>query len=132
MELTRNQRRIMEKANAEWPFELRLIPRDLWPSNPQHEVLEVWRSRGFLVQICPEPNGYVRMSVCRTTRNADSWDDLITWDELMVLKRECGRGDQDALEIYPADRDVVNVANMRHLFFPPTPVTFKWTDHEQR
>jgi hypothetical protein len=44
----------------------------------------------------------------------------------MALKRECGRGDLDALEVYPVDPDIVNVANMRHLFFPPTPLSFKW------
>lgn len=127
MELTRNQRRLMDKMNVRQPNELAPVPREQWPKNPPHVPLEVWRSRGFLVQICAEPNGYERMSVCRTTRSGDSWDDLITWDELMVLKRECGRGDKDALEVYPADRDVVNVANMRHLFFPPTPVSFKWS-----
>lgn len=127
MQLTRNQRRQMEKLNAEWPLTLTKVPPELWPKHPQHEPLEVWRSRGFLVQVCAEPNGYERMSVCRTTHAGSSWDELITWEELMVLKRECGRGDQDALEVYPADRDVVNVANMRHLFFPPTPVDFKWT-----
>jgi hypothetical protein len=44
----------------------------------------------------------------------------------MQLKRECGRGDRDAVEVYPADRDIVNVANMRRLFFPPEPLAFKW------
>lgn len=127
MELTRNQRRVMAKNNEQWPLYLCELPRELWPENPKHEPLEVWRSRGFLVQILAEPNGYERMSVCRTSHAKGSWDDLITWEELMVLKRECGRGNQDALEVYPADRDVVNVANMRHLFFPPTPVSFKWS-----
>ena len=127
MQLTRNQRRQMEKNNAEWPLTLKKIPPELWPKHPQHEPLEVWRSRGFLVQVCAEPNGYERMSVCRTTHAGSSWDELITWEELMVLKRECGRGNKDALEVYPADQDIVNVSNMRHLFFPPEPVSFKWS-----
>lgn len=37
-------------------------------------------------------------------------------NDLQRLKRECGRGDLDAVEVYPRDCDVVNVANMRHLF----------------
>lgn len=123
----RNQRRLMAKLNALQPRALRQMPRHEWPS-AHPSLLEVWRSQGFLVQIVEEPNGYERMTVCRSTHNETSWDDLITWDELMDLKRECGRGDKDALEVYPADRDVVNVANMRHLFFPPEPVAFKWTD----
>lgn len=129
MQLTRNDRRMMEKENNQWPLTLRQIPRENWPQRkPEHSPIEVWRSRGFLVQVYAEDNGYVRMSVCRTRHGGESWDDLITWEELMVLKRECGRGDKDALEVYPADRDVVNVANMRHLFFPPTPVSFKWSN----
>lgn len=55
-----------------------------------------------------------------------TWLDGITFDELMQLKRECGRGDLDALEVYPADFDLVNVANMRHLFIVPGGVSFAW------
>lgn len=126
MSLTRNERRILAKGNAQQPLTLHRLPRTEWPANPRFELVEVWRSRGFLVQICTEPNDYQRMSVCRTTHNGDSWVASITWDELMTLKRECGRGEKDALEIFPADADVVNVANMRHLFLPPEPVSFKW------
>ena len=129
MKTTLAQRRQMAKDNAKWPLKLRQVPRDLWPSE-RPDILEVWRSRGFLVQVCSEPNGYVRMSVNRTAHTGDNWVAAITWDELMQLKRECGRGDADALELYPADADVVNVANIRHLFFPPSPVDFKWAEGE--
>lgn len=123
------ERRAMAKENAKWPLHLKQIPRDIWPSQ-RPDVLEVWRSRGFLVQIYAEKNGHIRMSVNRTRHTGDNWVAAITWDELMRLKRECGRGDLDALELYPADADVVNVANIRHLFFPPGPVAFKWEDGE--
>jgi hypothetical protein len=123
------QRRIMTKENAKWPHTLKPVPREQWPSS-RAELLEVWRSRGFLVQVCAEKNGYVRMSAHRTTHTGTNWLAGITWDELMQLKRECGRGDLDALELFPADSDVVNVANIRHLFFPPEPVAFKWTGDE--
>lgn len=123
------QRRIMAKENAKWPLYLKPVPRDQWPS-ARPELLEVWRSKGFLVQVCAEKNGYVRMSAHRTAHTGDNWVAAILWDELMQLKRECGRGDLDALELFPADSDVVNVANIRHLFFPPEPVAFKWTGDE--
>lgn len=45
-----------------------------------------------------------------------NWIDGITWDELMEIKRQCGFGDRLAVEIYPPDEHIVNVANMRHLF----------------
>lgn len=123
------QRRTMAKENAKWPLSLKPVPRDQWPS-ARPELLEVWRSKGFLVQVCAEKNGYVRMSAHRTAHTGTNWVAAILWDELMQLKRECGRGHLDALELFPADSDVVNVANIRHLFFPPEPVAFKWTGDE--
>ncbi len=129
MKTTLADRRAMAKENAKWPLYLKPIPRELWPRD-RADILEVWRSRGFLVQIYAEKNGHTRMSVNRTMHTGDNWVAAITWDELMQLKRECGRGDLDALELFPADADVVNVANIRHLFFPPEPVAFKWTGDE--
>jgi hypothetical protein len=129
LKTTLADRRQMAKDNAKWPLALKPVPLEQWPSsNPA--VFEVWRSKSFLVQICHEKNGYFRMSVNRTMHTGDDWVAGITWDELMRLKRECGRGDLDALELFPADSDVVNVANIRHLFFPPEPVAFKWTGDE--
>ncbi|WP_249675543.1 DUF7694 domain-containing protein [Pseudomonas abieticivorans] len=123
---SRIQRRLLEKENARQPSALVKVHRHEWPGFQPPTIIEVWRARSFLVQIHTETEGYERMSVSRTTYNGDSWVDQLTWDELMQLKRECGRGDRDAFEVYPADRDIVNVANMRHLFFPPGRQTFKW------
>lgn len=127
MNTDRNQRRLLEKQNAKLPPYLQRVPPDEWPRLKPPDLVEVWRSRGFLVQIYTEPSGYQRMSICRSVHNGDSWVDQVTWDELMRLKRECGRGGLDAVEVFPADQDIVNVANMRHLFFPPEPLTFKWS-----
>ena len=126
MNPSRQQRRTLEKENAKLPTYLQQVPPEQWPGFKPPDLVEVWRSRNFLVQIYTEPAGYQRMSICRSTHNGDSWVDQVTWDELMRLKRECGRGDRDAVEVFPADRDIVNVANMRHLFFPPTDLPFKW------
>ncbi|MBD1554274.1 DUF7694 domain-containing protein [Pseudomonas typographi] len=122
----RNQWRLLAKQNAKEPVCLRRVPEGEWTGEPPPRIIEVWRSRAFLVQVFDEANGYQRMSICRTAHNGQSWADQVTWEELMQLKRECGRGDRDAVEVFPADQDIVNVANMRHLFFPPEPLTFKW------
>lgn len=79
--------------------------------------IQVWRSRFFLVQVFDEGGGRLRLSVNRT--DCDKFGDYldgITWDELQALKRQCGYGDRLAVEVYPPDADVVNVANIRHLF----------------
>jgi len=104
------------------------VPRKEWPTDVPEDIkrIEVWLSYSFLVQIFSEQNGIERMSVCRTEREGHSWKENITWDDLQNLKNECGRGKKDAVELYPADKDVVNVANMRHLWIMPQPVSFVW------
>ena len=37
-----------------------------------------------------------------------------------------GFGDRDAVEVYPADNAIVNVANMRHLFVFENPLPYVW------
>jgi hypothetical protein len=70
----------------------------------------------------------VRLSVLRTTLDpkVGRWVDGITWDELQSIKAQCGYGQHDALELYPIDSDVVNVANLRHLWVMASPVSFAW------
>ena len=54
------------------------------------------------------------------------WKDDITWDELQEIKRQAGYGNQMAVEIYPDDLDIVNVANMRHLWILDEPLPIGW------
>ncbi len=129
MKPTREQVRQLERENAKHPEALQLVPAHEWPIIPGIRLpIEVWRSKGFLVQVFGERDGVLRMSVCRTAfdRSAGRWLENITWDELQRLKREIGRGDLDAVEIYPADRDVVNVANMRHLWIMQERFPLAW------
>ena len=109
------------------PF--RLVPFETWPEAAQSTLnppRAVWKSREFLVQVYPAGNGAdVRLSVNRCWQTASGeWGDQITWDELQRIKRECGYGDHYAVEIFPADRDIVNVANMRHLWVLASPPSF--------
>lgn len=124
---TRNQRRQLEKENAGLPKVLQEVPRSQWPAQRTH-ILRVFRSRHFLVQEYPAPApATVRLSVCRSTLGEGGrWVDGISWDELQQIKRECGYGDADAVEVYPSDADVVNVANMRHLWIMAEPLQFSW------
>lgn len=126
IQATRAQRRQLERDNAKQPTALREVPREQWP-NPAAQQLRVLRSRDFLVQeFAASAPALVRLSVCRTTLHGDRWQDGIAWDDLQRLKRECGYGDADAIEIYPADADVVNVANMRHLWVMAEPLECAW------
>ena len=105
------------------------VPERDWPSSPPGapRPFEVYCSREYLVQVFHESRDVYRISVCRTKRGPDGrWLDGITWDELQQIKREVGFGDHWAVEVFPADLDVVNVANMRHLWVLKEKPDFAW------
>ena len=95
MQVSRAVRREMERENATMPEALVYRPRETWPAPDKWPpgLVEVWQSRGFLVQIYEAKDGAQRLSVCRTSLKGDRWQDGITWDDLQRLKAECGRGD---------------------------------------
>lgn len=124
--MTRSERRAaaryMAQESAKWPNTLKEWPRTDWPK-PNDLILRVWRSRQFLVQEHPAQSpAIVRLSVLRSNglANDGGWKEDITWVELQRLKREAGYGDHDAVEVFPPDCDLVNVANIRHLWILPS------------
>lgn len=124
--VTRAMRRQLERDNAKQPADLTPVPPSEWPPVTPPGLVEVWRSRDYLVQLVREPAG-LRLSVNSTRVRPDGrWDDGLTWDELQAIKRQIGLGDCYAVEVYPPDRDVVNVANMRHLWILPEPLPIGW------
>ena len=128
MKYTREQQLQLRKDNKQWPEKLTSIEKDKWPTqNQTRPLLSVLRSSRFLVMIYREREGVLWMSVNRTEVKGSRWVDGITWDELQALKREAGFGERDAIEIYPRDEDVVDVANIRHLFIlEDSLVEFGW------
>jgi hypothetical protein len=125
MNIKQAKRKVLNMTSAVQPLALAKVPIEQWPLPYPKGLKEVWRSRFFLVQVFLD-NGVERLSICKATlKDNGNWEDNITWDELQRLKQECGRGDYEAVEVYPADKDIVNVANMRHLWIVPTPFSWK-------
>lgn len=117
--------------NALRPEHLVKLPRNQWTPikvKLPDKLKEVWRSRYFLVQIFQEKNGIERLSVCISDVDSTTgrWKDGLSWEQLQDIKRQVGRNDKDAVEIFPADSDIVNVANMRHLWILPDQLPFAW------
>lgn len=106
------------------------IPSSEWPQGPDLTAkrIGVWCSRDFLcVAATPFATpDVVWLSVNRVQRALGRWRDAITWDELMQVKRECGYGEAFAVECYPEDSQIVNHANMRHLFIVRDRPAFAW------
>lgn len=110
------------------------VPESEWPQVETNERrIKVWVSHNFLVQAFLEhhDSGILRLSVNRVKiTKSGAWKDRITWDELQAIKREVGYGDYYAVEVYPRDRDIVNVANMRHLWVMPEPLPLGWFNND--
>ena len=118
------------QENSRWSNFLARVPPEDWTDTMRAMLVkpsEAWRSRHFALMVYPEPNNIERLSICRAAIDGDRWADKITWDELMELKRQCGRGDKCAVEIFPQDSEIVNVANMRHLWVLPYSPPFMWS-----
>lgn len=127
---SREQRRQLARDNAKLPKHLALVDPADWPQSMLAMAtppVAVWRSRGFLVQkyLAPAP-AIARLSVLRTTLAGERWQDGITWDELQQIKNELGYFAHTAVEVFPPMRDVVNVANIRHLWVLDGPLPFAW------
>lgn len=121
----------LREQNAKWPDALAYVTKNDWPVFHGTRPDAVMRSKTFLAQIYIGEE-WVRLSFSRNAIGRDGhWIDGITWDELQRLKREAGYGAFDAVEAYPRDRDVVNVANMRHLWVPlKATLPFLWRGKE--
>lgn len=127
-------REMRQQAKA-WPAHLVEVPESEWPPRRLTPAGEyptgVWRSRHYLVQRFVEPDLHgvevCRLSVNRVTLGADGhWDEGISWDDLQRCKRETGYADWYGVEIYPRDRDVVALANIRHLWLMAEPLALGW------
>lgn len=111
----REKRDKLRKENSKWPDKLIEIPMELWPDKAEGR-LKMFRSKSFFLQVYQEQEG-LRLSINRTTvDSALKWQQDISWEELQDMKRQAGYGGHLAVEVYPADSNVVNVANMRHLW----------------
>jgi hypothetical protein len=130
MKPTRAQLKQLAIDNSQYPEHLIPIPRERWSPAPWDETerTEVWRSRKFLVQVFAQKDGAQRITVCTTRPQGHTWQAGIAWDDLQRLKAECGRGDAWAVEIYPAESSLVNVANMRHLWILPAMPEYAWRE----
>lgn len=127
----------MRKQASTWPAHLVEVPESEWPPRRLLSATDyakaVWRSRQYCVLMYAEPalNGVEvrRLSINRVTIRGDGhWDQDIPWEDLQRCKRETGHGDWYGVEVYPRDRDIVHVANIRHLWLLAEPLALGWFD----
>lgn len=74
------------------------------------DAIGVWQDAEFYAAAFQEPLA-IRLDIVRHDLR-----DGVTWDQLRAVKVACGFGDMDAVEFFPAERDVINNGNVRHLY----------------
>lgn len=128
--LVRAKRRYLQQENRKFAkdkFVTVAVPDSVMEMARSRSRAPVYalRSKDFLVQVFNDDGKPVRLSICRTEIDgAGMWKADISWDELQWIKNACGYESLTAVEIYPPAKDVVNVANMRHLWLYEVP--FIW------
>ena len=125
--ISRKSRLELKKTNKTFPNHLIEIDVSQERREQTPNLLKAFRSRYFLVQVF-EDGDYIRMSVNKTDVNNDgNWKENISWEDLQQLKRQAGFANHYAVEVFPRDIDIVNVANMRHLWVLEKPLKIGWT-----
>jgi hypothetical protein len=82
----------------------------LWTSYFKESSIGAWESPEFGAAAFRDGEA-IRLDVFRKDMK-----DGITWDQLQEIKKECGYGDRDAVEFFPAEKDTINTGNYRHLY----------------
>lgn len=142
MTTTRLERRLFAKAakklNAARPRVLTPIPAERFnvafadlQAKGGPVPVQAWESQNYHAQLYPEQpvegRECLRLSIGRSSVRVDGqFDDNLSWDELMQVKRQTGFADWYALEVYPPDEFIVNVANLRHLWLFGEPWPLGW------
>jgi hypothetical protein len=120
------QRHQLDRDNLAYGDHLEEVPIDRIPAGGATPT-RAWRSRRHLVVLWVTPDGQERLTLQRSKLRPDGqWVDGLTWDDLQRLKAEAGFGDRWAVEIYPPDASVVNVANLRHLWLLQAAPPYAW------
>ena len=130
-DLNREQRRALEKVKrqliASYPDTLEVVPENdpnlPYSSHPQ-DIDKIYRSKKYTVIVWNVPAGK-KLSISRNEwdSHTNRYKDGITWDEIMEIKRQVGFGEQNAVEFYPPDSQVINIANVRHIWILPQETT---------
>lgn len=98
---------------------------------PPEQLIKAYMSKEFLVQLYQEKNKPLRITINKTTvTSTGNWEDNITWDEIQKIKNEIGFENKDCVEIYPAEKNIVNVANMRHIWVMEDLLDFSWKNKD--
>lgn len=113
----KQERDILRNARLPWQ-PMREVPRREWPADLERRVVRFWVNNKFTcIEYNPRITDYgpVRhLLIQRVTGERVS-----RWEPLQRVKNEVAGPDASAVELYPAECDVVNDCHMYHLWVLP-------------
>lgn len=107
----------IKKDCETYPESLVRIPPELVLQADAKVPKEAWRSRGYTVQVFDVNDEWERLTINRNAFDSryERFLDGISWEKIQELKHECGRGGYEALELFPAEKDVKSL-NLRQIW----------------
>lgn len=91
---------------------------------PLRGMSRIWKNNLYVVQVFPKPNGITLLMVRRNDAAP-----IRSWSDMQRIKNELMGDHRVAVEIYPAESDVVDQANMYHLWVYPDGVRLSFGLH---
>lgn len=123
-------RRVHSRHMVEQPMDwLDEFLQDDEHPGPDAEPVRLWRSRDYQAMLyIDHDSGMKRLAITRVQfdKYTGEYRDGISWDSLQRIKNETVGEDTWAVECYPPERYLQNVANMRHLWILDEEPRFGW------
>lgn len=117
--MNRARRRLSERAGAKlmhggWTPWQEIPWSDLVAHGAPRSVTRAWRNNYFIVQCVPEAGGVTRLMVRRNDAQP-----IRAWLDLQRVKNELCGPERYAVEVYPPQSQLVDDANLYHLWVFP-------------
>lgn len=128
--VSRNERRIILRAeerarkSGRWPTweTLPIRPGTIHGSGWTQQVTKAHRNQVFCVLERPLPNGVIHFAVTSLSQARPSW-----W-EMQRIKNELAGETATAIEVYPPQGEVVDEADMFHIWVMPDGLPFSLSE----
>lgn len=89
----------------------------------QGDFLTGWRNNIYSVQVFRRSDAWEGGEVLHLAIRRHDGHEVEAWSDLQRIRNEIVGAERVAIEVYPSDAEVIDSANMRHLFVLPEGVT---------
>lgn len=123
-ELIAKERRLRTSGN--WPAWERVEMTNGIPNSSGwcRQVRAAMRNTIFAVMIRPAPGGVTHLAITSLSQDRPTW-----WEAMRIKNEICGE-QATAVEVYPPMQNVIDEADMYHLWVLPEPLKFGLSSEE--